>query len=797
MPFLENIKDRANQFLDRLALKKLENRVGLILKAIEEAKAFSDKELKLAALAFKDELQKGRDLDSLTVECFAVTAEAARRVLKQSPYPVQILAGLVIHSGQVVEMKAGEGKTLTETMPVYLNSLAGRGVHIITTNDYLAERDAKWMGKLYDFLEMSVGYVSSAMKTAERQEAYGADITYVSNQEVGFDYLRDNLVFSKSDRVLRKSHPLNFGIVDEIDSILIDESRTPLIIAEPVKEERTFYDLFTQVVGKLIEDTDYIVDHSKKLVAITDEGISKAEELLKKPLFSKENPAYTFYLEACLKAKAIFVKDRDYIITGGGVEIVDEFTGRVLPGRRFTDGLHQALEAKEKVKINDTDKTRASITFQNFFPMYEKLSGMSGTVMRARDELNKVYKLEVVQIPTNRPIIRVDHPDLFFKTEKGKFSGLLRLVEEIYRKGQPLLLGTRNVETAHKLANLLDGNNYPFLLLTAKDDRAEAQKIAMAGQKGMITLATNMAGRGTDILLGDGVESLGGLFVIGTERHESRRVDDQLIGRSGRQGEKGESIFLVSMEDEIMQLFGDESIIDVMENLDIAENEYISGASLSRAFSKAQEFVDSRNLDSRLYLYKYDAVVNFQRKAIYGLRESLLENQPEFSKFFKECIAEIFQYTLALKDPELITKQLLKIFRLNLPAPQITSILGLSPQKHQKKFITAAARQFLEDLQNLASSVSQNEVFSSAQNLLLQIIDDCWGGHLELMETLKEEASLFSYATPDPLIDYALESRQLYKHLQTEIKERFVSLVFGYFNRKGSAQILHRIVNFD
>ena len=420
MSFVDDIRDQVDDYIDHKALEELQYRVRLVLKEREELKGWTDKELRLATLAFKEDLKKGKPLETIVVSAFAVVNEAARRVLKKSPFPVQVLAGLVINSGKVAEMKAGEGKTITETMPVYANALLGRGTHLVTTNDYLAERDAKAMGEVYKFLGLTTGFIATDMKSEPRRRAYACDITYVTNQEVGFDYLRDNLVFTKAERVLRPEHPLFFGIVDEIDSILIDESRTPLIIASPAKEERSFYDLFTEVAERLTEDEDYAVDYQKKQVSMTDAGLNKTEQLLGSPVFSKDNPMYVFYLDVCLKAKVIFEKDRDYIVTPEGVQIVDEFTGP-MPGRRFTDGVHQAIEAKEKVKVKGGDKTAASVTFQNFFPMYEKLSGMSGTVMRARDEFKRVYKLDVLTIPTNRPLIRIDHNDLFFKTKKGKF----------------------------------------------------------------------------------------------------------------------------------------------------------------------------------------------------------------------------------------------------------------------------------------------------------------------------------------------------------------------------------------
>lgn len=802
MELVEKLKTSVDAFVDRLALEEQEYRVKLILKEREELKGWSDKELKLATLAFKDDIKKGKRLDSILVSAFAVVNEVARRVIGQSAFPVQILGGIIIHQGKVAEMKAGEGKTLTETMPVYLNALEGKGVHLITTNDYLAERDAKAMGKIYNFLGLTVGYVTSDMENDERRKSYAADITYVTNQEVGFDYLRDNLVFSKAERVLRAENPLHFGIVDEIDSILIDESRTPLIIAEAVKEERVFYDTFTKLAAKLVEGEDYEVDYKGKSVALTNVGLDKVEKILKSPIFGEENPMYVFYLDVCLKAKVLFEKDRDYIITADGVEIVDEFTGRVLPGRRFTDGVHQAIEAKEKVEVKESDKTSASITFQNFFPMYEKLSGMSGTVMRARDEFKKVYKLDVVQVPTNKPIARIDHNDLFFKTKKGKMQSLLKKVVQINKKGQPLLIGARNVETANEISAVLEEKNIPHQLLTAADHQAEAEKIAKAGAEGMVTVATNMAGRGTDILLGPGVSAMGGLYVIGTERHESRRIDDQLIGRAGRQGDAGESQFLISMEDEIMQLFGSEKIIDVMEQYDIPEDEYISGAGLDRAFKKAQDFVESKNLDGRLYLYKYDSVTSFQRHSVYNLRNSLLENEKEFLNFTDTAINDTIKNIFGLHDSALIIKEMREIFDIELKKEEVDGLLlpllksgggvneWLNPfynVESSKRDLNAAIEKFHIYIAKQVHKIKKEpEVYAASQNLILQIIDNHWSSHLELVEILKEEANLFSYASEDPLIDYILEIRNLFNEMLKDVKKQFLKSLFLHLKQKGN-----------
>lgn len=801
MSFTDNLKDRADVVLDRWALEEIEYRVKLVEKEREELKSWSDKELRLSTVAFKQDLKNGKRLDALVVPAFSVVNEVCRRVLGKSPYPVQILAGLIIHSGRVAEMKAGEGKTITETMPVYLNALAGNGVHLITTNDYLAERDAKAMGKVYDFLGMTTGFVTQAMESAQRKQAYACDVTYVTNQEVGFDYLRDNLVYSRSDRVLRPEHPLYFGIVDEVDSILIDESRTPLIIAEPVQEAANYYDIFTKIAGQLREGRDYEVDYKDKRVSMADIGLNRVEEMLGEKVFSENNPMYVFYLDVCLRAKVLFEKDRDYIIDKDGVQIVDEFTGRVLPGRRFTDGVHQAIEAKEGVKVRGADRTQASITFQNFFPMYEKISGMSGTVMRSRDEFNRVYKLDVIQIPTNRPVVRVDHNDLFFKTQKGKFTGLVKKINQIHQKGQPLLIGSRNVETAHAVARLLDDQELPYQLLTAADHKLEAEKIAKAGQPGMITVATNMAGRGTDILLGEGVADLGGLFVLGTERHESRRIDDQLTGRAGRQGDAGESQFLISMEDEIMQLFGSEKIIDAMENYDIPEDEYISGRTLTGSFKKAQDFVESKNLDGRLYLYKYDSITSFQRKTIYELRNRLLDNEPEFARFMEEALGGSVQRIFHLKDAPLIAKKLKEVFQAEVNLKEIGDYLAagsgkpsplaeyLDPFYYSDRRARALAdlqKRMLEFLKPQLMQVKKDpEVYKACQMLILQQLDNAWGQHLEAMDVLKEEANLFSYASEDPLIDFILDGKKMFERMLADLKENFLKIIFLRLEQKG------------
>ena len=783
MSIIDTIKASVNHYIDEAEIKKLEDTIDRILKERHELKGWSLRELQLATLAFKDDLKKGKPLDDLIIPAFSIANEAARRILDKYPYDVQILGGLVIHSGRIVEMKAGEGKTLTETMPVYLNALLGKGVHIVTTNDYLAERDAKAMGKIYNFLGLSVGYVDSDMKNEHRRKSYAADVTYVSNQEIGFDYLRDNLVYTKADRVLRPEHPLYFGIVDEIDSILIDESRTPLVIAEPVKEERQYYDLFTKIVAQLKEDKHFSVDYKNKHAVMTNEGLDFVEKALGSPVFSKDNPMYVFYLDVCLKARVVFERDRDYIVTPGGVEIVDEFTGRVLPGRRFTDGVHQAIEAKEQMKINEADRTQAAITYQNFFPTYEKLSGMSGTVMGARDEFNKVYSLDVVAIPTNRPIARIDHDDLFFKTEKGKFMGLIKKIKQVHAQGQPILIGARNVEVAHAVSGFLDKENLAYQLLTAQDNRAEAEKIEKAGESGMITVATNMAGRGTDILLGSGVEQLGGLYVFGTERHESRRIDDQLVGRSGRQGEPGETQFLISMEDEIMSLFGSEKVIDVLEEYDIPEDEYISGKGLDAAFKNAQDFVESKNYDSRVYLYKYDRVTNFQRSEVYAMRDGLLENEPAFHAYMLEAVALSVKEIFSIGDPKLIAAEFRDVFNIALDVAELAEVV--SNAKTKKSDDAMVEQKFIHYLTTAILKIQEEqEIYEAAQKLILNIIDSNWSVHLELMDVLKEEAGLFSYASIEPLIDFIADGDKLFQEMKSTIRRQFCKALFLHLSQQ-------------
>ena len=616
----------------RRRILQLWKRVSEIAEHERGLQKLSDSEIRAKTESLRRELAAGKTLGQILVPAFAVCREAAARVLKKRPFDVQVMGGIALHEGRIVEMKAGEGKTLTVTMPVYLNALLGRGVHIVTTNDYLARRDAEWMGSVYEFLGLSVGVVTQEMEAPERRENYARDITYVTNQEVGFDYLRDNLVMDPSERVLRD---LNFAIVDEADSILIDEARTPLIIAELVAEPEELFRHFAELVRGLAEDRDFVVDYETKTVELTPGGEKKVEEALGLPLFQPEYAEYVFFLDTALKARTIFERDRDYMVSGdpastsrgeagGEVIIVDEFTGRPMPGRRFMDGIHQAIEAKEGVRIREKDRVVASITFQNFFKLYGKLSGMTGTGWSAREEFRRVYEVDGIVIPTNRPLKRDDMDDVFYKTKRDKFLGIARDVQRRHKAGQPVLIGTRSIEVSEEVSAFLREASIPHQILNAKSLEAEAEEIARAGNRGIVTVATNMAGRGTDILLAGGVAAAGGLHVIGTERHQARRIDDQLRGRAGRQGDAGSSQFHVSAEDELMLLFAPELVVKAMEHLQLGPGEGMSAPRLTKALFEAQAIVESRDFDTRFYLLQYDRILDKQRVAVYKLRDKYL-----------------------------------------------------------------------------------------------------------------------------------------------------------------------------
>jgi len=620
--FYDYLKHKVESWRLRREILRLWRRVEHINELNVEMASWPDEKLRSMTSKLKGELSRGKTLDDILEPAFALVREAAFRILKKKPFDVQVMGGIALHQGKIVEMKAGEGKTLTETMPVYLNAIRGQGVHIVTTNDYLAARDAEWMGPVYDFLGLSVGVITQEMEAPARRENYLRDITYVTNQEVGFDYLRDHLVIDPAERVLRG---LSFAIVDEVDSILIDEARTPLIIADLVKEPEEEFRFFAGLIGKLGEDKDFIVNYESKTAGLTEVGEKRVEELLGVPLFQAEYADSVFFVDTALKARTLFERDRDYMVNDEGeVIIVDEFTGRPMPGRRFMEGIHQAIEAKEGVKIREKDRVVASITFQNFFKLYEKLSGMTGTGWSAEAEFRKVYEVDSIVIPTNRPTVRDDMDDVFYKTKKDKWLGIARDVQGRHKRGQPVLIGTRSIEVSEEVSAYLRQADIPHQVLNAKTLSQEEEDISRGGGNGIVTVATNMAGRGTDILLGEGVVELGGLHVIGTERHQSRRIDDQLRGRSGRQGDPGSSQFHISAEDELMTLFAPEVVVKAMERIRLDAGQGLSSPRLTRALQEAQEIVESRDFDARFYLLQYDRILDKQRVAVYRLRDKIL-----------------------------------------------------------------------------------------------------------------------------------------------------------------------------
>ena len=617
-------------------------RLSLILREINDlepaVRSLSDEGLRAKTDDFREKLAQGAGLEDILVEAFAVVREAARRSVGMRPFDVQILGGLVLHEGTIAEMKTGEGKTLAATMPLYLNALPGKGVHLVTVNDYLAQRDAAWMGPIYKMLGMTVGVIVHGLDDDERRKAYHADITYGTNNEFGFDYLRDNMKFSLADYVQRDFH---YAIVDEVDSILIDEARTPLIISGPSDESTDKYYRINQVIPRLRKEQDYTIDEKSRTVVLTEEGVARVESYLKvQNLYEPRNMELLHHVNQALKAHTLFKRDVDYVVKEGEVIIVDEFTGRVMPGRRYSDGLHQALEAKEKVKIERENQTLASITFQNYFRMYKKLAGMTGTADTEAAEFKKIYNLDVLVVPTNMPMIRTDHTDVIYKTEQEKFNAAIEEIKELHRTGRPVLVGTISIEKSELLSKYLTRTGIKHHVLNAKHHEREAEIVAQAGQRGQVTISTNMAGRGTDIKLGEGVAELGGLHILGTERHESRRIDNQLRGRSGRQGDMGSSRFYLSLEDDLLRIFGAEKISAIMDKIGIEENQPIEHRMISKAIENAQRRVEGQNFDIRKHLLEYDDVMNRQRQVIYEQRKKVLGGE-ELWKDVEEMIEEV------------------------------------------------------------------------------------------------------------------------------------------------------------
>ncbi|ARC46238.1 preprotein translocase subunit SecA [Streptococcus sp. SG1] len=753
---------------DKGELRKLEKMANKVIAYSDQMAALSDEELKAKTDEFKQRYQNGESLDDLLYEAFAVVREGAKRVLGLYPYPVQIMGGIVLHHGDVPEMRTGEGKTLTATMPVYLNALAGEGVHVVTVNEYLTERDATEMGELYSWLGLSVGINLAAKSPAEKREAYACDITYSTNSEIGFDYLRDNMVVRAENMVQR---PLNYALVDEVDSILIDEARTPLIVSGPVSSETNqLYHMADSFVKSLNKD-DYIIDVPSKTIGLSDSGIDKAESYFKLDnLYDIENVALTHFIDNALRANYIMILDIDYVVSEEQeILIVDQFTGRTMEGRRYSDGLHQAIEAKEGVPVQDETKTSASITYQNLFRMYKKLSGMTGTAKTEEEEFRETYNIRVIPIPTNRPIARIDHEDLLYPSLESKFKAVVEDVKERHLKGQPVLVGTVAVETSDYLSKKLVAAGIPHEVLNAKNHYREAQIIMNAGQRGAVTIATNMAGRGTDIKLGEGVRELGGLCVIGTERHESRRIDNQLRGRSGRQGDPGESQFYLSLEDELMRRFGSERIKAVLDRFKLSEEEsVIKSKMFTRQVEAAQKRVEGNNYDTRKQVLQYDDVMREQREIIYAERHDVItanrDLAPEIHAMIKRTIDRFVDGNSRAPQEEKLDS-ILYFAKYNLVPEEsisLNDLQGLSDEEIKANLYERALEVYNSQIAKLRDEEAVREF---QKVLILRVVDNKWTDHIDALDQLRNAVGLRGYAQNNPVVEYQSESFRMFNDM--------------------------------
>ena len=836
-------------------VKKLEPQVEAVMALEEPYKKLTDQELRAKTQEFKDRYASGETLDALLPEAFAVCREAADRVLGMRPYRVQVVGGIVLHQGRIAEMKTGEGKTLVAILPAYLNALAGRGVHIVTVNDYLAKRDSEWMGKVYRFLGLSVGLIVHDLTAEQRRAAYAADITYGTNNELGFDYLRDNMAIYKQEMVQR-GHA--FAIVDEVDSILIDEARTPLIISGKGEESSKLYEMADYFVSRLKKqvfsttdnkelqdqyDCDYIVDEKDRSVSLTQKGIEKAEQFFNvENLADPENATLSHHINQAMKARGLMKRDIDYVVKDGEVIIVDEFTGRLMYGRRYNEGLHQAIEAKEGVKVASENKTLATITFQNFFRLYDKLSGMTGTALTEEEEFSGIYNLDVVEIPTNKPVIRIDDPDVVYKTEAGKYRAVIAQIKECHAKGQPVLVGTISIEKSELLSQMLKREGIPHNVLNAKHHEKEAEIVAQAGHLGAVTIATNMAGRGTDIMLGGNAEYMaknelrkqglsdeliaesnsfaetenpeilaaraayteaykrfkvetdkqaelvrqaGGLFIIGTERHESRRIDNQLRGRSGRQGDPGETRFYLSMQDDIMRLFGSERIMNMMETLGIDEDTPIDAKILSGAIENAQKTVEGRNFQSRKNVLEYDDVMNVQRKIIYEQRrqvldgEDLQKNIQSMMRFYVDTyVASAFGEQPKLADKQHFFEMMTHFEPIFFPTGtwllSDKELAALTREQAEEKILSLMQRAYAKREEQFTSPVMRE----IERVVTLRVVDEFWMDHIDAMDDLRQGIRLRAYAQTDPVIEYKREGFDMFEAMNDAIKEEIVRRVF-------------------
>lgn len=777
-----------DKFFDRLFNGSNEKEIKKIRKIVEQQinpledglKKLSDSSLANKTNEFKARLAKGETLDDILPEAFAVIREASRRVLGMRHFDTQLIGGIILHRGNIAEMCTGEGKTLVATAPVYLNALEGKSVHVITVNDYLAKRDSEWMGQVYKFLGLSVGLIIHDLDFNQRKIAYNSDITYGTNNEFGFDYLRDNMVTSLDQMVQR---PLHYCLIDEVDSILIDEARTPLIISGPGQKSTDDYYTVAKLVPQLKKEEDYTIDEKQKTVAPTEAGVAKMEKLLHvENLYDAENLELNHLFVQALRAQTMMTRDKDYVVKDGEVVIVDEFTGRLMYGRRYSDGLHQAIEAKEGLEVQRESQTLATITFQNYFRMYDKLAGMTGTAKTEEQEFIKIYGLPVLQVPTNKPIQRKDLPDVIFKNKRGKYKAVVREVERRHATGQPMLIGTTSIEQSEELSHMLDQANIPHSVLNAKYHEREAAIVALAGQKGAVTIATNMAGRGTDISLGEGVAELGGLAIIGTERHESRRIDNQLRGRAGRQGDPGSSQFFLSLEDDLLRIFGGDNIKSFMEKMGLEEDEPINSRMVSNAIQKAQKRVEARNFDIRKYVLEYDDVMNQQRKVVYDQRRKILEGENMKDQILSMVDHIIEKGMETYADPKLYPEEwdfagLLKYAEKYFLAPgdlKLEEIEDMSREEVEDKLKTMAHETYNAREESIGAPMMRE----LEKAVMLKVVDSKWMEHLDDMDMLKEGISLRSYGQRNPIVEYKVEAFDIFEEMQQAMMETIILYLY-------------------
>ena len=762
-------------------LKNVQVYVDAVNALEKDIENMSDASLAEKTSEFRDRLAKGATLDDILPEAFAVVREASRRVLGLRHFDVQIVGGCVLHRGKIAEMRTGEGKTLVATLPAYLNALTGKGVHVVTVNEYLARRDSQEMGRVFNFLGLSVGLIIHGLDFPERKAAYAADITYGTNNEFGFDYLRDNMVVSIDQMVQR---PLNYAIVDEVDSILVDEARTPLIISGPGEKSTDLYKVLARVVAQLVEGEDYTVDEKLKTAAPTEVGIAKAEKMLgvANMYAGEASIDFSHQLMQALKAKAIMHRDRDYVVKDGEVIIVDEFTGRLMFGRRFSEGLHQAIEAKEGVKVERESQTLATITFQNYFRMYDKLSGMTGTAKTEEQEFQKIYGLDVIVIPTNKPNQRIDYPDVIYKTKRAKYKAAANEIEECHKTGRPVLVGTTSIVQSEELSDILKKRGIPHNVLNAKFHEKEAEIIADAGQFGAVTIATNMAGRGTDIVLGEGVPALGGLHIIGTERHESRRIDNQLRGRCARQGDPGSTRFYLSLEDDLMRLFGSDNISGIMDKLGMEEDEPIEHSLVTKSIESAQKKVESRNFDMRKHVLEYDDVMNQQREVIYAQRKKILvENN--LRENIMDMVTRVVDRTMVMYAPPDVYSEEWDLPALIAYAEEFYAPPNTLTVEHLQ---TLSREELNEYLQKLAVDYYEQReesitpgIMRELENLvMLKVVDSHWMQHLDAMDMLREGVGLRAYGQRDPLVEYKLEAYDMFQAMIDAIQDDVVRYMY-------------------